>query len=48
MSDQELQEFAEAVKRFDEQYTATPESARRVLIEEGVLTEQGEFAEPYR
>ncbi|MFP5227111.1 MAG: hypothetical protein ACLGXA_05735 [Acidobacteriota bacterium] len=48
MTDQELSEFREAVQRVDEQYLATPETARRLLIEEGVLTEQGELAEPYR
>jgi hypothetical protein len=48
MSDKELQEFIEALKRVDEQSLATPETARRLLIEEGFLTEQGELAEPYR
>ena len=48
MSDKELQEFMEALQRADEQSLATPKTARRLLIEEGVLTEQGDLAEPYR
>lgn len=48
MSDQELKEFIEALKRSDERSLASPEAARNLLIEEGVLTEQGELAEPYR
>lgn len=48
MSDRELKEFIEALRRVQEEHAATPEAARRLLVESGILTEQGEVAEPYR
>jgi len=36
-----------AVERFDARHTASPEAARKALQDEGVLTAQGEIAEPY-
>lgn len=47
MSDQELKEFIEALRRVDEDHD-TPERARQLLVEEGVLTQDGQLAEPYR
>lgn len=47
MSEQEFQVLLAAIQRFDARHTATPEAARRILQEEGVLTDSGEIAEPY-
>jgi len=48
MSDQDLAEFIAATKRLREECASTPEGALAVLIEEGILDENGEFTEPYR
>jgi hypothetical protein len=47
MSEQDYQEFLKALERVRAQH-ATPEKARELLIKEGVLTESGELAPPYR
>jgi hypothetical protein len=47
MSEQDYQAFLEALARFDAEHAASPESARKVLQREGVLTDKGEVAEPY-
>jgi hypothetical protein len=48
MSEQELREYLEAMERVRAEHAATPEKARRFLQQEGLLTETGELAEPYR
>lgn len=48
MSDQDLAEFIAAIARLREERATTPEGARAVLIEEGILDENGKLAEPYR
>ena len=47
MSEQELRDFIDAMKRLREANTASPEIARAFLKEEGFLDEDGEVAEPY-
>ncbi len=47
MTEQEFRAFLVAVERFDARHTASPEAARKALQDEGVLTAQGEIAEPY-
>lgn len=47
MSDQDFQALLDAIAIFDARHTVTPEAARKVLQEEGVLTDSGEIAEPY-
>jgi hypothetical protein len=46
MSEQEFQKLLTAFEWFNARH-ATPETARRALQEQGVLTETGELAEPY-
>jgi hypothetical protein len=46
MNEQEFLAFLAAIERFDARH-ATPEAARKVLQDEGVLTETGEVAEFY-
>ena len=48
MSDQELREFLAAMERVRVEHAATPEKAREFLKREGLLTETGELAEPYK
>jgi hypothetical protein len=48
MSDQELRALLEAMERVRAEHAATPEKARQFLQQEGLLTETGELAEPYR
>jgi hypothetical protein len=48
MSEQELQELLEAMERVRAEHASTPEKARRFLQQEGLITETGELAEPYR
>jgi hypothetical protein len=48
MTEQELREYLEAMKRVRAEHAATPEKARQFLQREGYLTETGELAEPYR
>jgi hypothetical protein len=48
MSEQELREFLEAMERVRAEHASTPEKARRFLQQEGLITETGELAEPYR
>jgi hypothetical protein len=47
MNEEDYQAFVAALKKFHAQ-NSTPEAARKVLQEEGVLTEDGELAEFYR
>jgi hypothetical protein len=47
MNEEDFQAFVAGLKRFHEQ-NSTPEAARKILQEEGVLTEDGELAEFYR
>ena len=46
MTERDFQELLAAIKRFDAEHNS-PDAARKVLQEEGVLTEKGEIAEPY-
>jgi hypothetical protein len=46
VTERDFQELLAAIKRFDAEHNS-PEAARKVLQEEGVLTEKGEIAEPY-
>ena len=48
MSEQELKEFLIAMERVRSANTASPEKARQFLKEEGLLTEDGSLAEPYK
>lgn len=48
MSDEELAQFLATMARFTEEHAATPEMARRVLMEEGVVDEQGQLTPFYR
>jgi hypothetical protein len=48
MTPRELKEFLEAMERVRAEHAATPEKARKFLQREGLLTETGELAEPYR
>jgi hypothetical protein len=48
MTEKELREFLEAMERVHAEHCSTPEKARRFLRQEGLLTETGELAEPYR
>ena len=48
MNDQELTEFKEALEQLTQEHAASPETARRSLVDAGILTEDGELAEPYR
>jgi hypothetical protein len=48
MSEQELREFLEAMDRVRAEHAATPEKARQFLKREGLLTEAGDLAEPYK
>jgi uncharacterized protein (UPF0335 family) len=48
MSDQDLKEFIAAIERLRKERASTPEGARAVLVEEGILDKNGELAEPYR
>jgi len=47
MNEEDYQAFLAGLKQFHEQ-NSTPEAARKILQEEGVLTEDGELAEFYR
>lgn len=47
MSEQELQEYLEAVRKALEK-DETPDEARQKLIEEGFITEEGELSPEYR
>ena len=47
MTQQDLQEFINAMERLRKENTATPEKARQFLIKSGYLTEDGEIAYPY-
>lgn len=48
MSRQEYEEFLRAMERVRAEHAATPEKARKFLQEEGLITETGELAPPYR
>lgn len=48
MSKQEYEELLKAMERVRAEHTATPEKAREFLKEEGLLTEAGELAAPYK
>jgi hypothetical protein len=46
MNEQQFQALLAAFQQFNAEHSS-PEAARRALQEEGVLTENGEVAEPY-
>ena len=48
MSNQELRELLEAAQRVRAKYASTPEKARQLLKDEGVLDANGELAEQYK
>ena len=48
MTEQELRELLEAMEHVRAEHCSTPEKARQFLQREGLLTETGELAEPYR
>ena len=48
MSEQELKEMLAAMERVRAVHMSTPEKARQLLMEEGVIDENGELTEPYR
>jgi hypothetical protein len=48
MSRQEYEEFLRAMERVQAERGDTPEKAREFLKEEGLLTESGELAPPYK
>jgi hypothetical protein len=47
MSEKQLREFLEALKRVREA-NDTPEKSLRFLVDAGIYTESGELTEPYR
>jgi hypothetical protein len=48
MSDEDLAKLIANMKRLREERASTPEKALAALIEEGILDEHGNLAEPYR
>ncbi len=48
MSDKELMESREAMKKLREDLTSSPEKAQEFLVRAGILTPEGELTEPYR
>ena len=48
MTEQELREMLAAMERVRAVHMATPEKARKFLMEEGVINENGELTEHYR
>ena len=48
MSQKELNELLAAMKALRAENTASPEKARRFLVQEGILAANGGLAEPYR
>jgi len=48
MSQLEREKFEKAAKSYKQRVTASPEAARRFLIELGVFTEKGNLREPYK
>jgi hypothetical protein len=48
MSDSDLEDFLANIKRLRHEIGDSPEKARLLLQEEGVLDEQGELTEFYR
>jgi hypothetical protein len=48
MTKEELAELLEAARRVREKYASTPEKARQLLMDEGVLTENGELTKHYQ
>jgi hypothetical protein len=48
VTEQELKELLEAMKRVRAEHASTPEKARRFLMEEGLITESGELTERYK
>ena len=48
MTKQELEEFLLAMERVRAEHAATPEKARKFLMEEGLITETGELTPWYR
>jgi uncharacterized protein (UPF0335 family) len=48
MSDQDLRQFLETIERLRREHAADPSKARAMLVEEGIVDENGDLAEPYR
>lgn len=48
MSEEQRKAIKEAIRRANERVDANPEIAKRALVEEGVVTEDGRPGEHYR
>jgi hypothetical protein len=48
MSDQELEELRQAAEKLNREASASPEFARKLLIDEGIYKENGELADEYK
>jgi hypothetical protein len=48
MSDQDLAVFLATIERLRREHTADPSKGLAMLVEEGILDENGELTEPYR
>jgi hypothetical protein len=48
MGQQEYEEFLRAIERVRAERASTREQAREFLMKEGLLTESGELAAPYK
>jgi hypothetical protein len=48
MSDEDLAVFRATAERLRREHTADPSKALAMLVEEGIVDENGELTEPYR
>lgn len=47
MTEKELKQFKAALKQFRKTHASTPDQARKVLREEGVITKKGKLTKAY-
>jgi hypothetical protein len=48
MSDHDIEDLIEDMRRLREEHAASPEQSRAFLTDAGILDEQGKLTEPYR
>ncbi len=48
MSDEDLAVFRATIERLNREHAADPSKALAMLVEEGIVDENGELTEPYR
>lgn len=48
MSEKEIKEFSQAIKKFSKKISKSKEESKKFLVRTGIITEKGKFTAPYK